>query len=196
VGSSTYIPSVAGGSTVFDIGGQTLAAGSTIVIGSGPAATTVALQSAAGGSTIVVVNGQTSTLSNAGLFPGPTPFTVGGAGITPSVGSGGSTVLNVGETTVGLGSTVTIGSGSSATTIVYQVSGGQTVVVVNGQTTTLPSATTTQGVGGAIISGLGGTGGSGTVSLFTGDAQRRIPSWTMGLLGPMLPCVSLLLLWA
>jgi len=76
IGSSTFsATTVAGGSTAFVIGGQTLGLGSTITVGSGAAATTIALVTS-GGNTEVVVNGKTQTL------PPPTTTTV-----TPGVGS-------------------------------------------------------------------------------------------------------------
>lgn len=193
VGGSTYSASVAGGSTVYNVGGQTLAAGSTIVVGSGPSATTIALQASAG-NTQVVVNGKTSTLTGAAATLAP--VVIGGSTVTPSVAAGGSTVLNVGGSTVALGSTITLGSGSSATTIAYQISGGQTQVVVNGQTSTLPSTTTAGGVGNAVMSGLGGIGGSGSATtapvMFTGGAERTRVGPALGVLAQ---AVYLLLFW-
>lgn len=193
VGGSTYSASVgAGGSTVYNIGGHTLAAGSAIVIGSGPSATTVALQ-AAGTNTQVIVNGQTSAPPNSWINPGPTPFVVGGMTITPVVGSGGSMIMSVGGTSVAVGSTITMGSGSSATTVAFQVSNGQTQVVVNGKTTTMLSPTTTGGVGNAIISGLGGASTTSPV-MFTSNAARQRWS-TLRVLVQAATCLYFLLFW-
>lgn len=193
VGDSTLSASVgAGGSTIYNVGGQTLALGSTVVLGSGPSATTIAFQASAGNAQ-VVVNGKTSALpATAGT---PAAVVVGGSTVTPSVAAGGNTVLNVGGSTVALGSTITIGSGSSATTIAYQVSGGQTQVVVNGQTSTLPSSTA-GGVGNAIMSGLGNVGGNGSATtspvMFTGSAERIRGGSAVGII---VQVVWLLLFW-
>lgn len=175
IGSSTGVISVApGGSTVLNVGGSTIAFGSTVTFGSGSGATTVAFQ-VSQGQTQVVVNGQTSVVTPTAGTVTPAPVIIGGSTALLSVAAGGSTVLNVGASIVGLGSTVTFGSGSGATTVVYQTSNGQTQVVVNGQTNVISLSTASGGVGNAIMSGLAGGYGNGTTtaaSMFTGSAGR------------------------
>ena len=162
IAGSTYYASVVtstgGTSTVYNIGGQTLDVGSSIVLGSGPSATTIALETNVNGNTQVVVNGKTSTLPGTSTAPSVAPIVVAGVTVTPSVAPGGNTVLNIGGHTLTLGSSITLGSGTSATTIAYQVSSGVTEVVVNGHTSTLSAAITSnrQSVGVAILSGIGG----------------------------------------
>lgn len=182
IASSTYSASVvtsAGGtSTVYNVGGQTLGVGSSIVIGSGISTTTILLQTNTNGNTQVVVNGKTSNLPAASTAPSIAPVVIASLTITPSVGLGGNTVLDVGGQTLAAGSTITLGSGKSATTIAYQVSNGVTQIVVNGQTSAFSTAVTSNGqsVGALILSGIGGVptdANSSSIAMATVNGGRR-----------------------
>jgi hypothetical protein len=68
-GGSTFAPitAVAGAAPVFNIGGQTLGIGSTIILGLGAAAETIALQTNGQGNIVLIAGSSTSTLSSSSL---------------------------------------------------------------------------------------------------------------------------------
>jgi len=108
----------------------------------------------------------------------PPPVVIGTSTYSATTEAGGSSVYIIGGQTLTVGSTITIGSGTAATTIALVTSSGNTEVVVNGHTETLPppkTITTSQGIGNAIISGIGGTSATGA-PVFTGDAKRWMPT--------------------
>jgi len=95
IASLTITPSVAhGGNTVLDVGGQTLAAGSTITLGSGKSATTIVYQ-VSNGVTQIVVNGQTSTFSAVVTSNGQSVGSIilSGIGGVPTVAKSSSIVM-------------------------------------------------------------------------------------------------------
>ncbi|MCJ1339004.1 hypothetical protein MMC09_004293 [Bachmanniomyces sp. S44760] len=128
------------------VGSQTLALGSSIVIGSGTATTALALQTNSNGRTEIVVGTSTSLLPLGGT---------GGASALPALTIAGQTITAnpagqfiVSGQTLAPGSTITLGSGASATPVVLQTnSNGQTQLVVGTSTSTLPSATAALGSG-------------------------------------------------
>lgn len=151
-GSSTDVPAVIVGT---GSSAQTIAPGSSAVIGSGNAATTIVYQ-ASGRSTqiLAVASGATATITP-GAFPAlvttsPSPEAITFEGITTSQAGGRSNAVVVGSRTVGVGSSITLGSGASATVVVVLTSDGTTQLVVGSSTTALAFASPTAAVAATI----------------------------------------------
>jgi hypothetical protein len=125
VGSQAVSATVVGGSTVFVVApGQTLSAGSTLVVDG----TTYSMPAEGQGSTIVV-NGQTSVL---GVGQSAVTFD-GGRSVTAQVVSGTTAYVLASDQTLTPGGIITI----SGTTYSMPASASGTVIVVNGVTSTL-----------------------------------------------------------
>jgi hypothetical protein len=88
VAGATFAPIItaAGAAPVFNIGGQTLGIGSTIVVGSGTAAETVVLKTDGQGHTVLVAGTSSSTLVASGSGLGD--YIAGGLGGSKTSGSG------------------------------------------------------------------------------------------------------------
>lgn len=123
------------------VGSQTLAAGSSVIVGSGSSTTAVVLQTE-GGSTHIVAGTATAAVPNpasaepeASTAPAA-PFEVGG--VTASQNSASEIV--VGTQTIAPGSSITVGSGSSTTAVVLQTDDGATHLIVGSSTAAIPTA--------------------------------------------------------
>lgn len=123
------------------VGSQTLAAGSSVIVGSGSSTTAVVLQTE-GGSPHIVAGTATAPVPNpasaepeASTAPAA-PFEVGG--VTASQNSASEIV--VGTQTIAPGSSIIVGSGSSTTAVVLQTDGGATHLIVGSSTAAIPTA--------------------------------------------------------
>lgn len=156
-GGVTASPTASG---AFLVNSQTLAPGSSIIVGSGTSTTVVALETS-GSQTILQVGTSKSTLSEQptpGIAANTQPIKLEGITASP-VPSGGYVVDGQ---TLTPGETLTLGSGSSTTAVILQTSGSDTILQIGTQVTTLTGqyGTATTDIGGYVASGLGGDGQS------------------------------------
>jgi len=123
----------------FVVAGQTLTLGGVITLGSGPSATTLALQTDFEGHTFIVSNGVSSKIA------APTsridPLTIDGKTISAtSLPSGGTGFVIAGQTLTP-GGVITLSSGPSATILSLTTDAtGNTVLVSNGHTSAVSPA--------------------------------------------------------
>ncbi|EOD51278.1 putative phytanoyl- dioxygenase protein [Neofusicoccum parvum UCRNP2] len=160
------------------VGTQTLAPGSSIIVGSGSSTTAVALQTT-DGTTQLVVGSSTAVVpaaAPASTASAPAPLEVDGVTVSQNTAS----QLVVGSQTLAPGSTITIGSGSSTTAIALHTASGSTQLVVGSTTAAIPTAAA---AAPAIIFGSQtlhpgstltlGTGSRTTAVVLTTDAAGR-----------------------
>jgi hypothetical protein len=206
ISGTAYYPITpsSGSNSVYHIGSQTLALGSTITVGSGSAAQTIALQTT-NGKTELVVGSSTSafTVASSSTLPG-TVINVHEQTVTANSKS----EFVISGQTLSVGGSIIEGSGSSTTVIALKTdSAGHTVLIAGGTSSTLASAaatatassstsasassvttsasvsstTTSQGLGIIINSGLGGTGSAPTATSLSPGSNRRL-DFTFGLI--------------
>jgi hypothetical protein len=145
-------PIIVGGQTItaaslpgddggFVVAGQTLTVGGSVTLGSGPSATTIALQTDYEGHTFIVSNGVSSQI--AAPTTGLAPLTIDGQTISATTLSSGNVGFIIDGQTLAVGGAIEVGSGSSLTTLALVTdSSGHTLIVSNGHTSEIPTITT------------------------------------------------------
>lgn len=116
---------------------QPLALGSPVTLGSGPAATLVAIHTS-NSQTILVVGSSTSTLAAVPPSAAIPAATVGAQILTPN----SKNQYVVGIQTLAPGVPITLGSGDAVTPVVLRTSGGHTIVIAGSSTQTLSAGLT------------------------------------------------------
>lgn len=162
------------------VGSQTLAVGSSVIVGSGSSTTAVVLETD-GSSTRIVVGTATAAVpaepTSGGSGEAAAPFEVGG--ITVSRNSASEIVIGTQTLGGAAGSSIVVGSGSSTTAVVLQTdASGATQVVVGGTTTAaIPTAAPVYGVEGdpdAIVFGSQTLHPGSTLTLGSGSSTTKL----------------------
>ncbi|KAB2578783.1 hypothetical protein DBV05_g2684 [Lasiodiplodia theobromae] len=163
------------------VGSQTLAVGSSVIVGSGSSTTAIVLQTD-GSSTRIVVGTATAAVpaaepTSGGSGEAAAPFEVGG--ITVSRNSASQIVIGTQTLGGAAGSSIVVGSGSFTTAVVLQTdASGATQVVVGGTTTAaIPTAAPISGVEGdpdAIVFGSQTLHPGSTLTLGSGSSTTKL----------------------